>query len=47
MAYRRHVDHSLWHGVLFDVFDAGDTLQGLATVPEFIWELSLGIYCAV
>ena len=34
-------------GVLFDVFDAGDTVQALATVPEFIWELSLGIYCAV
>ena len=33
--------------VLFDVFDAGSPLQGLATAPEFIWELSLGIYCAV
>ena len=34
-------------GVLFDVFDAGSTVQALATIPEFIWELSLGIYCAV
>jgi hypothetical protein len=34
-------------GVLFDVFDAGGTVQALATIPEFIWELSLGIYCAV
>ena len=34
-------------GVLFDVFDAGSPVQGLATIPEFIWELSLGIYCAV
>ena len=33
-------------GVLFDVFDAGSPVQGLATAPEFIWELSLGIYCA-
>ena len=33
--------------VLFDVFDAGSPVQGLATAPEFIWELSLGIYCAV
>lgn len=34
-------------GVLFDGFDAGSPVQGLATVPEFLWELSLGIYCAV
>jgi hypothetical protein len=34
-------------GVLFDVWDAGGTVQALATIPEFIWELSLGIYCAV
>ena len=34
-------------GVLFDVFDAGSTVQALATIPEFIWELSLGIYAAV
>lgn len=34
-------------GVLFDVWDAGSTVQALATIPEFLWELSLGVYCAV
>ena len=34
-------------GVLFDVWDAGGTVQALATIPEFLWELSLGIYCTV
>jgi Domain of unknown function (DUF4386) len=33
-------------GVLFDVWDAGGTVQALATIPEFLWELSLGLYCA-
>jgi hypothetical protein len=33
--------------VLFDVADQGGTLQGIATIPEFVWELSLGIYCSV
>jgi uncharacterized protein DUF4386 len=33
--------------VLFGVADAGGTLQALATIPEFIWELGLGIYCTV
>jgi hypothetical protein len=33
--------------VLFGVADAGGTLQGLATIPEGLWELSLGIYCSV
>jgi hypothetical protein len=33
--------------VLFGVADAGGTLQGIATIPEFLWELSLGIYCTV
>ena len=33
--------------VLFDVADPGGTLQGLATIPEGLWELSLGIYCTV
>src|SRR4051794_4399034 len=32
--------------VMFDVADAGGSLQGLATIPEGLWELSLGIYCA-
>ena len=31
--------------VLFGVADQGGTLQGLATIPEGLWELSLGIYC--
>ena len=34
-------------GVLLDVWDAGGTVQALATIPEFLWELSLGVYCAV
>jgi hypothetical protein len=33
--------------VLMDVADAGGTLQSLATIPEFLWELLLGIYCIV
>lgn len=31
-------------GVMFDVFDAGSPPQGIATIPEFVWELSLGLY---
>jgi hypothetical protein len=31
--------------VLFGVADAGGALQGIATIPEGLWELSLGIYC--
>lgn len=34
-------------GVLFGVFAAGSQWQILATVPEFFWELSLGIYLIV
>jgi Domain of unknown function (DUF4386) len=33
--------------VMFGVADAGGTLQSLATIPEFLWELSLGVYCTV
>jgi Domain of unknown function (DUF4386) len=33
--------------VLFGVADAGGALQGIATIPEALWELSLGVYCAV
>jgi hypothetical protein len=33
--------------VLFGVADPGGSLQGLATIPEGVWELSLGIYCTV
>src|SRR4051812_13862314 len=31
--------------VLFGVDHAGGSLQGVATIPEFLWELFLGIYC--
>jgi hypothetical protein len=34
-------------GVLFDWWDAGGTVQAVATIPEFLWELSLGIYATV
>jgi hypothetical protein len=34
-------------GVLFSAWDAGGTVQSLATIPEFIWELFLGIYCTI
>ena len=33
--------------VMFDVFEPGGTVQSLATIPEFIWELALGIYATV
>jgi hypothetical protein len=31
-------------GVLFDLYDAGVGIQGILTIPEIVWELSLGIY---
>src|SRR4051795_9738080 len=31
--------------VMFGVADAGGPLQGVATIPEALWELFLGIYC--
>jgi hypothetical protein len=33
--------------VLFDWWDAGGAVQGLASIPEILWEASLGIYAAV
>ena len=33
--------------VLFGVAEKGGALQGIATIPEALWELSLGIYCTV
>jgi len=33
--------------VLLGVDHMGGALQGIATIPEFAWELSLGIYCVV
>jgi hypothetical protein len=32
---------------MFGVFDQSGTGQGLATIPEFIWELGVGIYATV
>ena len=34
-------------GVLFGGIEAGGTVQALATLPEFLWELSLGVYLTV
>jgi hypothetical protein len=31
--------------VLFGVDHPSGSLQGIATIPEFIWELFLGLYC--
>lgn len=33
--------------VLFDVFEYAGAGQGIATIPEFLWELSLGIWLTV
>jgi hypothetical protein len=33
--------------IMFDITDRGSALQGIATIPEFIWELSFGIYLIV
>jgi uncharacterized protein DUF4386 len=33
--------------IMFDVIDRGSALQGVATIPEFIWELSFGVYLIV
>ncbi|MGW7685090.1 DUF4386 domain-containing protein [Kribbella sp. NPDC054772] len=33
--------------VMFDVIERGGAVQGLATIPEFFWELSFGIYLIV
>lgn len=33
--------------VMFDVIERGGAIQGIATIPEFFWELSLGIYLVV
>jgi hypothetical protein len=34
-------------GALFDLWDPGSTVPALATIPEFIWEAFVGIYCAI
>jgi hypothetical protein len=33
--------------VLLDVIEAGSAAQAVATIPEFLWELSLGVYLLV
>jgi hypothetical protein len=33
--------------VLFNVIEPGSAAQAIATIPEFLWELSLGIYLVV
>ena len=33
--------------VIFDVIDASGVVQGVMTIPEALWELSLGIYLVV
>jgi len=33
--------------VMFDVTERGSTLQAVATIPEFLWELSFAIYLIV
>ena len=30
--------------IMFDLIDAGSVAQGIATIPEFLWELGLGLY---
>ena len=34
-------------GVLIGVIEAGSVWQAIATIPEFFWELSLGIWLTV
>jgi hypothetical protein len=34
-------------GTLFESWGAGTTVPALLVIPEFIWEASLGIYCAI
>jgi uncharacterized protein DUF4386 len=34
-------------GVLFDLWDQGSAVTSILVVPEFLWELLLGIYAAV
>jgi hypothetical protein len=33
--------------VMFGVDHPSGSLQGLATIPEFLWELFLGVYCTI
>ena len=33
--------------IMFDAIERGGGIQVIATIPEFLWELSLSIYCIV
>lgn len=33
--------------VVMDIIGRGSAAQNIATIPEFVWELSLGIYLTV
>ena len=33
--------------VLFDVIEGGKSIQGLMSLPEAFWELSIGVYLIV
>jgi hypothetical protein len=33
--------------IMVDLIERGSAVQAIATIPEFFWELSLGIYCIV
>jgi hypothetical protein len=34
-------------GTLFDLWEPGSTAPAITVIPEFLWELSLGVYCAI
>jgi hypothetical protein len=33
--------------VMYNAIERGGAVQGIATLPEALWELSLSIYCIV
>jgi hypothetical protein len=33
--------------VMFNAIPRGGAVQSIATIPEFLWELSLSIYCII
>lgn len=34
-------------GTLWGLWEAGSPITGLLVAPEFVWELALGVYCAI
>src|SRR5215204_5896108 len=46
-AHRRSLIISSGVAVLLGVIEAGSVWQAIATIPEFFWELSLGIWLTV